>query len=140
MLAISALVATASVEIAIVRVLPGLDPLVSTRPLARQIHEILPLNSSIYDVGNVNRNCDYGLRFYFDENDIPQFQPGEAADYLLVGTGGDMTLNDLGLIHRKIVAKFLPYCWVESVQLPEGKLPAPTAPVAPKAEGAAGKK
>lgn len=141
-LTLSALVAATCVEIAIVRVLPGLDPLVSTRPLAREIHEILPPNSPIYDVGNINRNCDYGLRFYMSPDilRLPHFSHPGITNYVLLSNGGDMTLNDLGLIHRKIVAKFLPYCWVESTHQPEYILPTPTAPVAPKEGGAAGKK
>ena len=138
-LAISALVAAALVEISIVRVLPQLDALVSTRPLARDVHKILPANDALFAVGEINRNCDYGLRFYLDDNKIPEFHSGRIVNYLLVGNGGDMTLNDLGLIHRKIVAKFLPYCWVESMRQPEVKLPSSTEPVVPKAEGAAGK-
>lgn len=122
MLAISALVCATSVEIASVRVLPGLDSLVSTRLLARDIHEILPPNSPIYDVGNINRNCDYGLRFYMNPDifRFRQFSPNGIGikTYVLLSNGGDMTLNDLGLIHRKIVAKFLPYCWVESLPKP----------------------
>lgn len=141
-LTLSALVAATCVEIAIVRVLPGLDPLVSTRPLAREIHEILPPNSPIYDVGNINRNCDYGLRFYMSPDilRLPHFSHPGITNYVLLSNGGDMTLNDLGLIHRKIVAKFLPYCWVESTHQPEYILPTPTAPVVPKEGGAAGKK
>ena len=117
-LAISALVATTSAGVAVVRVLPQLDALVSTRPLAGDVHKILPANDAILAVGELNRNCDYGLRFYLDENDIPEFHPGGTVPYVLVGNGGDMVLNDLGLIHRKIVAKFLPYCWVESLPKP----------------------
>ncbi len=139
-LAISALVAAALVEISIVRVLPQLDALVSTRPLARDVHRILPTNDTLFAVGEINRNCDYGLRFYLDDNKIPEFHSGQTVDYLLIGNGGDMTLNDLGLIHRKIVAKFLPYCWVESIHQSEADLPTPIAPAVPKAEGAAGKK
>ena len=139
-LAISAFVAAALVEVSIVRVLPQLDALVSARPLARDVHKVLPANDALFAVGEINRNCDYGLRFYLDDNKIAQFHSGQAANYLLVGNGGDMALNDLGLIRRKIVAKFLPYCWVESVRQPEVKLPSSTAPVVPKAGGAAGKK
>ncbi|MGH9865791.1 MAG: phospholipid carrier-dependent glycosyltransferase, partial [Candidatus Acidiferrales bacterium] len=119
-LAISALVATALVEIAIVRVLPGLDPFVSTRPLAHDIHQMLPPGAAIYPVGDINRNCDYGLRFYLDPGTIEQLQSrGPNNDrYVLLSNGGDMTLNNSGLIHRKIVATFLPYCWVESLPRP----------------------
>ncbi|MGH9729027.1 MAG: glycosyltransferase family 39 protein [Candidatus Acidiferrales bacterium] len=125
-LAISTLVATSLVGIAVVRVLPQLDPLVSTRPLAHEIHEILPPNSpifdAIYDVGNINRNCDYGLRFYMspDINRFPHYFPHGITTYVLLSNGGDMILNDMGLTHRKIVAKFLPYCWVESLRSPSG--------------------
>ena len=138
-LAISALVAATLLEISIVRVLPQLDALVSTRPLARDVHGILLTNDSLFAVGEINRNCDYGLRFYLDDNKIPEFHPGQTADYVLISNGGDMTLNDLGLIHRKIIAKFLPYCWVESLHQPGVGLPAPIAPAAPKVAGAAGK-
>ncbi len=132
-LAISALVSATLVGVATIRVLPRLDALVSPRPLARDIHKIIPENETIYAIGDINRDCDYGLRFYLDENTIPQFHRGEAPAYVLVGSGGDMLLNDVGLIHRKIVAEFLPYCWVESIHQPEAKPQIPTAPAAPKA-------
>jgi len=138
-LAISALVSATLVGVATLCALPRLDALVSPRPLARDIHKIIPANETIYAVGDINRDCDYGLRFYLDENAIPQFRRGETPAYVLVGGGGDMLLNDVGLIHRKIVAEFLPYCWVESIHQPEAKPPIPTAPAAPKAEGTAGK-
>jgi len=133
MLAISALVSATLVGVATIRVLPRLDALVSPRPLARDIHKIIPANQTIYAIGDINRDCDYGLRFYLDENAIPQFHRGETPAYVLVGSGGDMLLNDVGLIHRKIVTEFLPYCWVESIHQPEAKPPIPTAPAAPKA-------
>jgi 4-amino-4-deoxy-L-arabinose transferase-like glycosyltransferase len=149
-LAISALVATALVGIAALRVLPQLDPLISVRPLARDIHKIFSANTrriwpsdfQIDAAGDINRNCDYGLRFYLHSSRFAQFQSRWQSHerYLLVGDGGDMALNDLGIIDRKIVAKFLPYCWVESIPLPGFPAPSSTAPAVPKAAGAAGKK
>ncbi|HKV27646.1 MAG TPA: glycosyltransferase family 39 protein [Candidatus Acidoferrales bacterium] len=138
-LAISALVSATLIEIAAIRVLPQLDGFVSTRSLARDIHKILPPDEAIYAVGDINRNCDYGLRFYLDQNTIAQFHPGRAADFVLLGNNGDMTLDDLGLIHRQIVAKFLPYCWVESIHQPGTGLPGPTAPAGLKERGTEGK-
>jgi len=132
-LAISALVATTSVGVAVVRVLPQLDALVSPRPLARDVHKILsastgrtrPFDLQIYAIGEINRNCDFGLRFYLDQSAIPQFQPPDNTfafhqipAYVLVGSGGDILLNNAGLVHRNIVAKFLPYCWLESLPKP----------------------
>jgi 4-amino-4-deoxy-L-arabinose transferase-like glycosyltransferase len=120
MLVISALASAMLVGAATVRVLPQLDALVSPRPLAREIQKILPPNSPVYNVGDINRNCDYGLRFYLDSSGFVPFQPRwqSHGPYVLVGGGGDMALNDRGIIDRKIVAKFLPYCWVESLPKP----------------------
>ncbi|MGB2792171.1 MAG: hypothetical protein WBC32_01745, partial [Candidatus Acidiferrales bacterium] len=74
--------------------------------------------TDIYTLGDVNRVCDYGLLFYLDRSSLPQFEPKPSAEgYVLLGSGGDMQLNDMGMIHRKIVARFLPYCWVESVRI-----------------------
>ena len=141
MLAISALASAMLVGVATVRVLPRIDALVSPRPLACDIHKIVSANETVYAVGDINRDCDYGLRFYLDENTIPQFHRGETPTFVLVGSEGDMLLNDVGLIHRKIVAEFLPYCWVESLPKPVtyDDKSSITAPAAPRAEGAAGK-
>lgn len=120
-LALTALVCAGLVATASLHILPELDLLLSTRPLAREIHGLLSPNpllpgSQLYSVGDVNRNCDYGLRFYLNSDAIPQFQPTQSrGDYVLLSGDGDMTLDNLGIIHRKIVAKFLPYCWVESL-------------------------
>ncbi|HEV2289943.1 MAG TPA: phospholipid carrier-dependent glycosyltransferase [Candidatus Acidoferrales bacterium] len=120
-LVFTSLVCAASVLVAGVRILPELDPLLSTRPLAHEIQHLLPSRSAspdsqLYSVGNVNRNCGYGLRFYLGLDKIAQFTPGGAhEDFVLLSGDGDMTLNYLGIIHRKIIAKFLPYCWVESL-------------------------
>ena len=73
MLVISALTSAMLVGVATVRVLPRLDALVSPRPLARDVHTILPTNETLFAVGEINRNCDYGLRFYLDDNKIPEF-------------------------------------------------------------------
>jgi 4-amino-4-deoxy-L-arabinose transferase-like glycosyltransferase len=117
-LAFSALVSTAVVLAANVRVLPQLDPLLSARPLARDILAIIPPPSNIYSLGDINRNCEYGLLFYLDRDSFPQFVPASSTEsYVLMSSGGDMQLNDLGITHRKMVARFLPSCWVESVRV-----------------------
>ena len=115
-LACSALISAGVVLVANLRVLPRLDPLLSTRPLARDIRAIIPPPVDIHAFGDINRTCDYGLRFYLDRTSLPQFHSHASAEsYVLVSAGGDMQLNDLGLIHRTMVARLLPYCWVESV-------------------------
>lgn len=116
-LAFTALVSACAVLAANLRVLPQLDPFFSSRPLARDIRSTVPPPSNIYSVGDINRTCDYGLRFYLDRSSLPRFNPqlpGES--YVLVSPGGDMELNDRNIVHRMIVARFLPYCWVESLQ------------------------
>lgn len=139
-LPLTAMISAGLVGTAGLRALPELDPLLSARPLARDIQNIVPARASLYSAGDINRICDYGLRFYLDQNTISQFDPVKADEsYVLLSQGGDMTLNDLGLIHRKIVAKFLPYCWVESVP-PAKAAQGAIAPAARKAEGSAGKK
>lgn len=121
-LAFSALVSAAVVLAAGIGILPRLDPLLSARPLAHDIQSALPANSEIFSVGEINRDCDYGLRFYLGANSFSPFNPAlPGEDYVLLGSGGDMQLNDRGIIHRKIIARFLPYCWVELV----GPKPAP---------------
>ncbi|HVB08106.1 MAG TPA: glycosyltransferase family 39 protein [Candidatus Acidoferrales bacterium] len=137
-LALTAFAAAALVGISALRVLPQLDPLISARPLARDIQKILPPGSNLYAVGDINRNCDYGLRFYLKADDFRQFNPDGSQRYELVSSGGDMTLNNLGLAHRKIVAGFLPYCWVESIRQQNAGL-LPTAPAARREGGIAGK-
>jgi 4-amino-4-deoxy-L-arabinose transferase-like glycosyltransferase len=115
-LAFSALVSACVVLAANLRVLPRLDPLLSTRPLAREIRATVTPPSDIYTLGDVNRICDYGLLFYLDRASLPQFVPNfSTSSYVLMSSGGDMQLNDRGITNRKIVARFLPYCWVESV-------------------------
>ena len=117
-LAFTALVSACAVLAANLRVLPQLDPLLSARPFARDIRSAVPAPTDIYTLGDVNRVCDYGLLFYLDRSSLPQFEPKPSAEgYVLLGSGGDMQLNDMGMIHRKIVARFLPYCWVESVRI-----------------------
>ncbi|HEV2615017.1 MAG TPA: phospholipid carrier-dependent glycosyltransferase [Candidatus Acidoferrales bacterium] len=138
-LAVSAIIAAVVIEIATVRVLPQLDSLISARPLTGDIQNILPPNEQVFAVGEINRNCDYGLRFYLTRDTIRQFHPDEAAGYVVLSNGGDMILNDLGVIHRKIVAKFLPYCWVESIHQPDVQRLTPTAPAVPRARGVAEK-
>lgn len=116
-LAFSAAISAAVVLAAGIGILPRLDPLLSARPLARDIQSALPANSEIYSVGNVNRNCDYGLRFYLHRDSFPPLAPPlSGEDYLLLSSGGDMQLNDMGIIQRKIVARFFPYCWVEIIE------------------------
>jgi len=117
-MALTVLVSASLVSMASLRVLPQLDPLISARPIARQIYKILPPGAALYTAGDINRNCDYGLRFYLDQNAFPQFDPRNSqARYAILSSGGDMALDNLGIIHRKIVAKFLPYCWVESLPM-----------------------
>ncbi|MFZ0640820.1 MAG: glycosyltransferase family 39 protein [Candidatus Acidiferrales bacterium] len=116
-LAFTALTSACVVLAANLRVLPRLDPLLSTRPLARNIRSTISAPSDLYSVGDINRTCDYGLRFYLDRDSLPQLDPHFSSEsYALVSPGGDMELNDLGIIHRTMVARFLPYCWVESVK------------------------
>ncbi len=116
-LALSAVISAAVVIMAGISILPRLDPLLSARPLARDIHPILPASSPLYSVGEINRNCDYGLRFYLHHDSFSPFNPALSGEnYVLLSSGGDMQLNDIGIIHRKIVARFLPYCWVEIVE------------------------
>ncbi len=116
-LAFSAVISATVVLTAGISILPRLDPLLSARPLARDIQSALPANSALYSVGQINRDCDYGLRFYLHRDSFSPFNPtlpGETS--VLLSSGGDMQLNDMGIIHRKIVARFLPYCWVELVE------------------------
>ncbi|MGC1104934.1 MAG: glycosyltransferase family 39 protein [Candidatus Acidiferrales bacterium] len=117
-IAFTALVSVCVVVAANLRVLPQLDPLLSARPLAREIRATIAPPADIYSAGDINRTCDYGLRFYLDRTSLPQFDPHlfSRENYVLVSPGGDMELNDLGIIHRKMLARFLPYCWVESVK------------------------
>ncbi|HKF52444.1 MAG TPA: hypothetical protein VKB26_09045, partial [Candidatus Acidoferrales bacterium] len=116
----SAIVSACVVLAATVRVLPRLDPLLSSRPLAETIRTTIPSSPGITSFGDINRNCEYGLLFYLYRSSFPQFDPQSSAEsYVLLSSGGDMQLNDSGIVHRKIVARFLPYCWVESVQ-PKG--------------------
>lgn len=117
LLAFSAICSACVVLAANLCVLPRLDPLLSPRPLAQDILATIPSSSGIASFGDINRNCEYGLLFYLDRPSLPQFDPHASAEsYVLLGPLGDMQLNDMGVIHRKIVARFLPYCWVESVQ------------------------
>ena len=129
-LALTSLVCAGLVIAAGAQILPELDPLLSTRPLAHEIQHLLSPDqqtsgSHLFSVGEVNRNCDYGLRFYLGPDRITQLTPqGVGEGFVLLSSDGDMTLNNLGIIHRKIVAKFLPYCWVESLpaqEVPEDK-------------------
>lgn len=114
----SAIVSACVVLTANLRVLPRLDPLLSPRPLAQNIHGTIPSSLAISSFGDINRNCEYGLLFYLDRSSLPQFDPhtSSAESYVLLSSGADMQLNDMGIVHRKIVVRFLPYCWVESVQ------------------------
>lgn len=115
--AVTALVSACVVLVANLEVLPRLDPLLSTRPLSREINALVPPPADIYSVGDINRTCDYGLRFYLDRDSPPLFKPPvTATTYVLMSPGGDMQLNDIGIVHRTMVVRFLPYCWVESVQ------------------------
>jgi 4-amino-4-deoxy-L-arabinose transferase-like glycosyltransferase len=116
-IAVTALVSACVVLAANFEVLPHLDPLLSARPLSREIRAVVPPPANISSIGDIDRTCDYGLRFYLGRASLLQFAPGSSTEsYVLMSSGGDMQLNDMGLIHRKIVARFLPYCWVESVQ------------------------
>ncbi len=119
-LAFSAVISASVVLTAGISILPHLDPLLSARPLSRDIHSTLPASSPLYSVGEINRNCDYGLRFYLDRDSFLPLNPVLAAEngenYVLLSSGGDMQLNDMSIIHRKIVARFLPYCWVELIE------------------------
>ncbi|HXT86907.1 MAG TPA: glycosyltransferase family 39 protein [Verrucomicrobiae bacterium] len=97
-------------------VLPKLDPLLSTRQMAQQFRATAD-NAKIYSLGDVNRSCQWGLQFYLESDSLPAFDPKNPDEhYVLMTWGGDMRLNDLGVLHRKIIARFLPYCWIESVQ------------------------
>jgi 4-amino-4-deoxy-L-arabinose transferase-like glycosyltransferase len=117
-IAFTALVSACVVLAADFAVLPRLDPLLSARPLSREIQALVPATADLYSLGDVNRTCDYGLRFYLDRDSWPQFVPLPSIEkYVLLSSDGDMQLNDMGVIHRKIVARFLPYCWVESVHI-----------------------
>ena len=104
------------VLLAQVIVLPKLDPLLSTRQMARQFRAAAD-NAKIYSLGDVSRSCQWGLQFYLESDSLPAFDPKNPGEhYVLMTWGGDMKLNDLGVLHRKIIARFLPYCWIESVQ------------------------
>lgn len=117
---------TASLSAAVVlaanlRVLPRLDSLLSTRPLAEEISSLTP-PGNLYSFGDMNRNCDYGLLFYLGHASLPPFDPHLSSQaYVVTSAGGDMRLSDLGIVHRTMVARFLPYCWVESVKPEEAK-------------------
>lgn len=114
-IALSALACAGLVFLAEARVLPELDALLSTRPMARDIIAIAP-GAPIYSLGDVNRDCTYGLQFYLQRDSLPEFNPKIPGEhYVLMTWGGDMKLNDMGVLHRKIVARFLPYCWIESI-------------------------
>lgn len=118
LLSFSAIVSAGVILAANFRVLPDLDPLLSSRPLAQEIRTTIPSSPGVWSFGDIHRNCEYGLLFYLERSSLPQFDPQapSSESYVLLGSGGDMQLNDMGVIHRKIVARFLPYCWVESVQ------------------------
>lgn len=116
-LAFSAIISASVVLAAGISILPRLDPLLSARPLARDIHSTLSESSPLYSVGEINRDCDYGLRFYLEHDSFPPLNlPVTSETYVLLSRGGDMQLNDMGIIRRKIVARFFPYCWVELVE------------------------
>ena len=114
--ALTAAACAVLVLVAEASVLPKLDALLSTRPMAQQFRANAG-SANIYSLGDVNRSCEYGLQFYLESDSLPAFDlqnPDE--HYVLMTWGGDMKLNDAGVLHRKIIARFLPYCWIESVQ------------------------
>ncbi|HEU5412042.1 MAG TPA: glycosyltransferase family 39 protein [Candidatus Acidoferrales bacterium] len=97
-------------------VLPKLDPLLSTRQMAHEFRANAD-GASVYSLGGVNRSCEYGLQFYLESDSLPAFDAKKPDEhYVLMTWGGDMKLNDAGVLHRKIIARYLPYCWIESVQ------------------------
>ena len=97
-------------------VLPKLDPLLSTRQMAQQFRATAN-GATLYSLGDVNRSCQWGLQFYLQSDSLPAFDPKNPDEhYVLMSMGGDIKLNDMGVLHRKIIARFLPYCWIESVQ------------------------
>lgn len=118
LLVFSAIASLSAVLTANLGVLPRLDSLLSPRTLAQDIRATVPSSPGVSSFGDINRNCEYGLLFYLDRSSLPQFDPqtSSAESDVLLSSGGDMQLNDMGIVHRKIVARFLPYCWVESVQ------------------------
>lgn len=114
--ALTAAACAVLILIAEASVLPKLDALLSTRQMAQQFRANAD-GASIYSLGGVNRSCEYGLQFYLESDSLPAFDPKNPDEhYVLMTWGGDMTLNDAGVLHRKIIARFLPYCWIESVQ------------------------
>lgn len=115
-IALSALASASLVFAAERSVLPKLDPLLSPRAMAKKISSIAP-KVKIYSLGNVNRNCSYGLQFYLRRDSLPPYDfKNPASGYVLMTWGGDTGMNDRDVVNGKIVARFLPYCWIESVQ------------------------
>ena len=115
-IALTAAACSVLVLIAERTVLPKLDPLLSTRQMARDFRANAD-SARVYSLGGVNRSCEYGLQFYLQSDSLPAFDPKNPDEhYVLMTWGGDMKLNDGGVLHRKIIARFLPYCWIESVQ------------------------
>lgn len=115
-LAFTALACAALVLVAERSVLPKLDALLSPRQMAQEFSSAAP-RATIYSLRDVNRSCAWGLQFYLQRDSLPAFNPANAgARYILMSWGGDMKLNDMDVVHRKVVARFLPYCWIEAVQ------------------------
>ena len=115
-IAFSALASACLLIAAEAGVLPKLDPVLSPRTMAQEISAIAPA-TKVYSLGKVSRNCTYGLQFYLQRNSLPQYDfKNPASGYVLMTWGGDARMNDNDVVNRKVVARFLPYCWIEFVQ------------------------
>ncbi|HEV2488580.1 MAG TPA: glycosyltransferase family 39 protein [Candidatus Acidoferrales bacterium] len=101
-------------------VLPKIDPYISAKALARIVPHPLPTSPRGVPLIGVNRNCEYGVRFYRPDLEFTdwtaQTAPVSASSfsgYALVGQEGKSWLSQVQSEDRHFVRGFSSGCWIE---------------------------
>jgi 4-amino-4-deoxy-L-arabinose transferase-like glycosyltransferase len=109
------------------RVLPELDPFLSTRALAQIVPAPLPMSPREIPLIGISRSCEYGLRFYRPElTFVPWTSQNTSVSaktfsgYAIVGPNGAAWLSHVPEENRHFVRGFSSSCWIEFLH--------PTAP------------
>ena len=102
------------------QILPEMDPYLATRALARIVPAPLPTSPREIPLIGIDRNCEYGLRFYRPElNFVPWTSPNTSSNvktfsgYAIVGPDGAVWLSHIPEESRHFVRGFSSACWIE---------------------------
>jgi 4-amino-4-deoxy-L-arabinose transferase-like glycosyltransferase len=101
------------------RILPVLNPYLSSRALAAIVPSPLPTSPNGIPLIGVGRSCEYGIRFYRPELQFVPWDSMTTEDarsfngYAIVGLEGANWLSNLKFEQRHFVRGYSSSCWIE---------------------------